>query len=262
MQDSAQHVAAFIDRIPVSTVRAVIEAVHDHGQLSCEQDCAVICSRFADPALRNELRQLLASFPLNGVESARTLVVSLLSALTTLERLNSGQSTELVWTGPAPVGSTLRRTDQVLLEICRNACKDLYIVSFAAYRIPSLIEALDVAVGRGVKVAMILESVAASEGALTTDAINAFPASLVSRITLFEWPLEKRGRSSSGKPGLLHAKCAIADSKALLVSSANMTGNAMDLNLEIGLYIVGGKQPTRVARQIQWLIDSGTLKRV
>ena len=43
----------------------------------------------------------------------------------------------------------------------------------------------------------------------------------------------------------MHAKAAIADKRAALATSANLTGHALDLNMELGLIVRGGPVPAR-----------------
>src|SRR2546423_1184511 len=52
------------------------------------------------------------------------------------------QSVELVWTGPSPDATPLRRTDQAMLQLINDATARLTIVTFALYRIPQIAEAL------------------------------------------------------------------------------------------------------------------------
>ncbi|MDD5707699.1 MAG: DISARM system phospholipase D-like protein DrmC [Kiritimatiellae bacterium] len=169
------------------------------------------------------------------------------------------QTIEVVWTGPAPQGTTLRRTDQVLLDMIRNAKESLTIVSFAAYKVQHLKEALIEAVGRGVKVTFILESEKESGGMVSFDPLNALGSELASKAAVYVWPHDKREKDAHGHFGLLHAKCAIADRKALLVSSANLTEHALAINMELGLLIRGGDVPEKVAGHWEGLIESGTL---
>ncbi len=74
------------------------------------------------------------------------------------ERCRREQSVELVWTGPSPGGSVLRRTDQVLLDLIRTAQRSLYMATFAAYKIPVFEEAMLAAARRGVEISLIFES--------------------------------------------------------------------------------------------------------
>ena len=48
--------------------------------------------------------------------------------------------------------------------------------------------------------------------------------------------------------GSLHVKCAVADDAAALISSANLTEYAMNLNMELGLMVKGGDLPSSLAQ--------------
>src|SRR5688500_15030081 len=63
------------------------------------------------------------------------------ASVTDEERVRS-QSVELVWTGPVAGASTLRRTEQALLEVIESASRSLILVTFAAYRVPQVSDAL------------------------------------------------------------------------------------------------------------------------
>ena len=58
---------------------------------------------------------------------------------------------------------------------------------------------------------------------------------------------------------MLHAKCAVADGRYLFVSSANLTEAALHLNMELGLLIRGGKQPSHVQQHLVWLVENRIL---
>jgi thiol-disulfide isomerase/thioredoxin len=79
------------------------------------------------------------------------------------EHYRRRQTAELVWTGPAPRGTTLRRTDQVLLDLIRIAERTLHLVTFAAYKVHVLREAMLAAARRGVSVTLVFESPDASD---------------------------------------------------------------------------------------------------
>jgi phosphatidylserine/phosphatidylglycerophosphate/cardiolipin synthase-like enzyme len=54
----------------------------------------------------------------------------------------------------------------------------------------------------------------------------------------------------------MHIKTVIMDRRAILVSSANLTGAAMDRNMELGLLVEGGRVPETVDRHIDELIEA------
>jgi phosphatidylserine/phosphatidylglycerophosphate/cardiolipin synthase-like enzyme len=56
------------------------------------------------------------------------------------------------------------------------------------------------------------------------------------RTRLYYWPLAKRERNQSSRPGKLHMKCAIVDNVAL-IGSANLTDDAFNRNMELGVLV-------------------------
>ena len=93
-------------------------------------------------------------------------------------------------------------------------------------------------------------------GALTHDGAAAFE-SLRDSIEMYVWPIEKRPPGSR-----LHAKVAVADGEFAFVTSANLTGHALDQNLEVGVLISGGQTPRRLTDHFHALISNGTLARL
>ena len=171
------------------------------------------------------------------------------------------QTLELVWTGPAPLASPLRRTDQVLLDLIQHAQRSVMIVMFAAYKIPEIVTALIQAMHRGVAVTLIVESAEESGGKTTFEAIAAMEGPLTQAAALYVWPLEQRRRDAAGHYGSLHVKCAVADNSVALISSANLTDYALNLNMELGVVIHGGDVPSQVVTHLRRLIEQGTLQR-
>jgi phosphatidylserine/phosphatidylglycerophosphate/cardiolipin synthase-like enzyme len=166
------------------------------------------------------------------------------------------QSLEIVWTGPASKESAFRRTDQALLALIQQAKTSFIIVTFAAYKVPHIAAALVAAVARGVQVTLILESVEESDGKVTVSAIKGLGEELAGAAAVYVWPLENRGTDSAGKHGSLHVKCAVADANAALISSANLTEYAMNLNMELGLLVKGGDVPRDLDEHLRVLIQN------
>lgn len=175
------------------------------------------------------------------------------------EHHRRGQTVELVWTGPAPRGTTLRRTDQVLLDLIRTAERTLHLVTFAAYKVPVLKEAMLAAARRGVSVTLVFESPDASDGKTAFAGLDALGDELKELSDVYVWPLDKRAKDAAGRHGSLHAKFAAADESALLVSSANLTEYALNLNMELGLLVRGGDLPGRVVQHLSRLVEEKVL---
>ena len=81
-----------------------------------------------------------------------------------------------------------------------------------------------------------------SEGQLSVDALRAFRELPLERTRILYWPLDNRERNEVGRPGKLHAKCAIVDDAAI-VGSANFTDDAFNRNMELGVIL---REPTLV----------------
>ena len=117
------------------------------------------------------------------------------------------------------------------------------------------------AFGREVKIRLILESSDESDGKITVDAVHALGEQLAKQACVYTWPLEKRPKNESGKHGSLHIKCAIADEEAVLISSANLTDYALNLNMELGLLIKRGTVPADIANHFNRLICENILEK-
>jgi len=89
---------------------------------------------------------------------------------------------------------------------------------------------------------------------------QAFGPKLPDNFALYHWPVENRLRDDAGNQGLMHAKCAIADRLCLFLTSANLSGNAMAINMELGVCIHGGPLPEQVERHFDDLIAGGDLQ--
>jgi phosphatidylserine/phosphatidylglycerophosphate/cardiolipin synthase-like enzyme len=175
-------------------------------------------------------------------------------------RWRGEQHIELLWTGPSPSSQIpARRIDQVLYDLIGAAKREILLVTFAAYRISRLTDGLVAAIDRGVTVRLILEFEEASAGQLSMDALKAFPAALCQQAKIYYWPLDKRERNALGHPGKLHAKVAVIDDQAVL-SSANLTDDAFNRNLELGTLLSGGEIIQRLRGHFDSLCAEGTLR--
>ena len=182
-------------------------------------------------------------------------------AATTSARLH--QRVELVWSGPDAPSSTLRSTAPALLELIGNARESVYLVTFAAYRVPEVADALGDAVARGVRVVFVLESSEAGKGGkVDFDPLPHLTTGAPGSMEVYAWPASQRPRDAQGRHGTLHAKFAVADRRQLLVSSANLTEFAFTLNIELGVLLTGGTGPAEVAGQVDQMIRLGVFQRV
>ena len=146
-----------------------------------------------------------------------------------------------------------RRVDQVLDELIDQARTEVWLVSYVAYGADRAVNALSAAAARGVQIRLILEIARESGGKLAFDTAKQLKAQLPSA-SFYYWPLENRSVDSSGRHGILHAKCLISDKSAALISSANLTDYALELNLELGLLVRGGDIPRQLAEHFAQLV--------
>jgi phosphatidylserine/phosphatidylglycerophosphate/cardiolipin synthase-like enzyme len=165
----------------------------------------------------------------------------------------------IVWTGPPTDAVPVRRTDQALIELVNAAKQRLIVVSFAVYKVPTIAAALVAAVSRGVSVAVVLESEAESGGKVPYEMAAALGSEVAEHAAIYTWPSENRPKTAKGTRASLHAKCAVADHKHLLVSSANLTEFALTVNIELGLLVEGDDAPPRVQDHLESLIKSAVL---
>lgn len=181
------------------------------------------------------------------------------TASSSFHRLRAQQHIELLWAGPSPANKVpARRIDQALYDLIATAKQEILLITFAAAKIKRLTDELWKAAERGVQIRLILEFEESSEGQLSFDAMKAFPPTLIKAVNVYHWPVEKRDRNQAGRPGKLHAKMAVIDNVAL-VSSANLTDDAFNRNLEIGVLIKNPEFLVSAKSYLESLIAEGTL---
>jgi phosphatidylserine/phosphatidylglycerophosphate/cardiolipin synthase-like enzyme len=192
----------------------------------------------------------------------QTVAMALALAVATAKTRREAQTVELVWTGPHTKTLPLRHTEQALLQVINAALQQLTLVSYAVYKIPRICSALIRAADRGVSLGIILEAPDPHEGKHAYDTLRALGEAVARRSAVYLWPFEQRGKDASGKAGVLHVKCAVADSRWLFLSSANLTDYAFTVNMELGVLITGGPLPGQVQAHFDQLIQAGVLARV
>lgn len=243
--------------IPAATVEVLCAKLEQTGSGPPAQD---IAGYIGDPTVRESVRQLIVRWAgANSGDGFESLAWALRAAASMDQWWRENRRLAVAWTGPAPPGGTFRRTDQALLQIIDAARKELWLVSFAGYKLPDVRDALVAAAERDVNLHLIIESPEESQGKVTFSALEGLGKRLAEIATVYVWPLEKRTKNEKGQHGSLHVKCALADDRDLFVSSANLTEFAMSLNMELGLLMRGGDLPIQVGRHFRWLIERGYL---
>ena len=156
---------------------------------------------------------------------------------------------ELVWSGPTTGLVPVRHTEQVLIEVIQSATKCLFLVSFVAYEISSVVKALNECTLNGVKLFVLLEPSSQSGGNVSTDSINTI-RELVPGSKIYTWNPDRQ------KEGSIHAKCVVADEDVAFITSANLSEAAMERNMELGVLLKGGHAPMQLHKHLMALIET------
>lgn len=259
----AQQIHQLVMDMPLELVIALVSAL-ESGENGRWQPLQTKVSHVINqPGIRQNALDFLdyweAEYPEVGIES---VALAMLTSAHAAHHYRYAQQLEIVWTGPDSQIIPLRRNDQALLQLIRSAQETLHIVSFAVYKADNIHQAIIDAANRGVAISIYVETPDESDGKMSFDTVKALGEEVVKRVKLYVWPREKRPLAENGKTGSLHAKVALADGRLLLISSANLTGYAMTLNMEMGVMIRGGDAPTQVERHLLRLVEQGDFERI
>ena len=205
------------------------------------------------PAARAAVARVVAAWGQRQA-SGDEVAGMLLGASEARVRVERELTVELVWTGPTTRFVPTRRTEQVLLDLIASANTDLFLVSFVAYDVRSVVTALNDAANRGVRVRVLLEASMSHGGTLNYDPAAIMRAS-VPTAELFAW----KTKPEPFVDGKVHAKVAVVDGARAFITSANLTGHALEKNMEAGVLINGGPVPKTLADHLQGLIDVGVI---
>ncbi|MBZ2187846.1 DISARM system phospholipase D-like protein DrmC [Alcanivorax sp. JB21] len=207
-----------------------------------------LSSAVSTPVAAEIVDQLINAWQSTSV-SAEELALMLLAAGHVMTKAANQQSVELVWTGPTTPFVSARRTEQSLLQVINSAEHTLFITSFVAYDVASVIKALNAAAGRGVAISILLERSQSDGGSISFDAIAKMKV-LVPEAKIFTWGISSEPFSG----GSVHAKIAVSDDHRCLITSANLTGHAMEKNMEAGVLISGGIIPKALSNHLKSLV--------
>jgi len=185
------------------------------------------------------------------------LAAALRGASATAKLLDNQETIELVWTGPRTELIASRHTEQVLLEVVSSAKYRLFIVSFVTYDIDSVVKAVQKSIDMGVQVDILLESSKSHGGKVDIDSIKSFKK-ILPAANIYGWT----NKSKTEWKGSVHAKCVVADDQLAFITSANLTGFAMEKNMELGVLVRGGNLPNRLDRHLNALITAGIIEKV
>ena len=233
-------------------ILAIADRVRGSTPTECRRSLNLLVTT---PEARVALDRLLSSWAETAI-SGDVLAGTLIGAAHSWRQGQSEIAIDLVWTGPTTPFVATRRTEQVLLDLISHAKTEVFLVSFVAYDVSTVVDALNVASARGVAVRLLLETSADHGGSLSIDPINTMRSSVPSA-ALYVWT----ERPKPFTEGRVHAKVAVADGKTAFVTSANLTGHALEKNMEAGILVSGGKIPSNLHAHLQALIDTNVIRR-
>lgn len=188
----------------------------------------------------------------------KELAAALRGASATASMQEGCSAVEMVWTGPSSGMVPVRHTEQVLCEVVDSARNRLFIVSFVAYEVGSIVRALQEATRRGVRVGVLLESSTERGGKVTVDSVKTMKAAVPSA-DVYVWHTGTRNEGVGATIGSVHAKCAVADGKLAFITSANLSTAAMERNMELGVLVRGGHLPDELHRHLEALVATETV---
>lgn len=126
-----------------------------------------------------------------------------------------------------------------LLDLVQKAKRELFIVSFVAYDVPSVSKAINAAIDRGVDTRILVEASVTHGGSLNVDPVSTIRKGGYS---IFEF---------------IHLdRPAVADEQVAFFSIANLTGHAFEKNMEAGILVSGGHVPRNLRAHLHALIET------
>jgi cardiolipin synthase len=227
-----------------------ISKLTDNTQANVVSDWAL------NPGSKTRVANLLGAWKAQGIPPTELCGI-LLGAAAAYRYSKAEQEIELVWTGPSSALIATRKTEQALLQVIDSSRSRLFITSFVAYDVASIMRALEDAITRQVRISMLLEASDRDGGGISFDVIGKMRAALPTAV-IYSWA-KKDAKFEGGK---VHAKIAVADERICFVSSANLTGHAMERNMEAGILIRGGDAPRNLHRHLEALVTTHVVTKV
>lgn len=253
MEKLLDAVAAVVCLVSPEKVQAIASQIR---RTDTSKAASALSGAVSTPVAAEIVDQLIDAWRSTSV-SAEELASMLLAAGHVFTKATNKESTELVWTGPTTPFVSARRTEQALLQVINAAEQTLFITSFVAYDVSTIVKALNAANDRGVVISMLLELSQDHGGSITFDAIGKM-RTLVPAARLYAW----RDKADPFSDGRVHAKVAVADGRICFITSANLTGHAMEKNMEAGVLISGANVPRLLEDHLQSLVDTKLVSRV
>jgi cardiolipin synthase A/B len=241
------------DEAHPDTVRAFASRV---ASLATASDFAKACDGMGSGAVTRDLADLGEAWREHADTTPRELAAAIRAVVHATEVRRDRESVELVWTGPPTPSVPVRHTAQVLGGVIEGATDAVFVVSYAAYTLPGVVQRLNDAVRRGVRVSVLLEPGKEHGGHVDHDGVTAM-RSAVTGAYAYVWDPDANESGAS-----MHAKCVVADGNTAFVTSANLTDAAMERNMELGVLVKGGTVPDRLHRHLDALVTTRVVKRI
>ncbi|WP_114480555.1 DISARM system phospholipase D-like protein DrmC [Billgrantia montanilacus] len=242
-------VVEFATTVSKGALRSVVDALIELGEINE----IVLQHRVTHYHSKELLRRLLREAAVHHISAPR--LAGMLEGASCVVEYYQELSPELVWTGPVPAGTATRQTEQVMLEVIRGARKRLFLTSFVAYKVDRIVIALNEAADRGVDVKILLESSEDKGGNLSMDSVSLMRG-VLPRARFYAWQI----RPEEFTGGSVHAKVAVADDRLAFITSANLTGYAMERNMEAGVLLRGGEHPRKLADYLESMVSTGVVE--
>jgi hypothetical protein len=144
-------ISALAAQLPFDKVQAIASKFRI---LDSKESATSVLSLVSAPRALELLNELFTEWKLQDV-SAVELSAMLIASSYTQSKITKESSVELVWTGPTSRFVAPRRTEQALLQVINAAEKELFITSFVAYNVESIVNALNISCKNGVTLTML-----------------------------------------------------------------------------------------------------------
>lgn len=231
--------------------RAVADALFEHDSPA---DAEAVLAVAKTPHALTVVKRLLAAWVQHPETFGSELGAAFAGAAYAHDLARRDRGMELVLSGPSSAHVHARRTDQVLIDLINGAQHSLVLVTYSLSMYADLKAALQSALERGVDVTVLAEDPRDSSPRFKHDPAVALAGLLVRRL---RWPKDQRPAGWTS----LHAKIAIADAEAVLITSANLSEKAAGDNLEAGLLLRDGDYAVRLGKHLESLLMTGVLSR-
>lgn len=229
-------------RLPIGDVRRLGRSAGGG-----EATVRALAAESGSPELRHAYQLVDAALSSDGTERIAGWLDGVAAAVDVVQ---SRQQVDIVWTGPDSDVDTVRLTAQVVVDLISAARRTVLLCSFATTAEARIREAIAEAVARGVDVTALYER--RVDNPAYTSVTDAFSDLGVRRLG---WPANRRPAGAA-----LHPEFLVIDDHTALVGSANLTGRALDVNLECGVLLRGGPGAAAVSGHIWSLVRAGELE--